>query len=310
MDTSQLVTNAVTDISESTGVTSETTTGIIDSFSEKARETGSVIEKLSTMLNNKLPDLILAAFILIFGILVIKVIKKFTGRIIDKGNIDKTAGGFLKSFIKVILDTILVIVVLNALGVPMASIIAVVGAAGLALSLALQQSLSNVAGGFIILFSKPFKVGDIIEFNDVTGKVENISILYTKIVSFDNKVSHIPNGVIANAKITNRTEKTMRRLELTYSIGYGDDYKKAKELISGVLSECKNAVMVPEPVVGIAEHGASAIIIDVKVWTNTDNYYALKYELNEKIKDVFDENGINIPYNQLDVHLIGEKKEK
>lgn len=310
MDTSQVVTNVVTDISETTGITSETTTGIIDTISEKARETGSVIEKLTIMLNNKLPSLILAAFILIFGLLIIKLIKKFTGRIIDKGNIDKTAGGFLKSFIKVILDTILIIVILNTLGVPMASIIAVVGAAGLALSLALQQSLSNVAGGFIILFSKPFKAGDIIEISDVTGKVENISILYTKIISFDNKVSYIPNGIISNAKITNRTEKSMRRLDLSYSIGYDSDYKKAKELITSVLKESKNAVMTPEPLIGIAEHGDSAIKIDVKVWTYTNKYYDLQYELNEKIKDIFDENGINIPYNQLDVHITGEKKEK
>lgn len=310
MDTSQLITTAVTDISDSTGITSETTTGIIDSISQKAKETGTIIENLSAMLNNKLPSLILSAFILIFGFLLIKLIKKFTGRIIDKGNIDKTAGGFLKSFIKVILDTILLIVVLNALGVPMASIIAVVGAAGLALSLALQQSLSNVAGGFIILFSKPFKAGDVIEVNDVSGKVENISILYTKIVSFDNKVSYIPNGIISNAKITNRTEKSMRRLDLSYSIGYDDDYKKAKELITDVIKESKNAVLQPAPVIGIGAHGESAVIIDVKVWTYTEKYYDFQYELNEKIKEVFDANGINIPYSQFDVHLIGEKKEK
>lgn len=308
MDTSQALTNAVTDISETTS--SDTTTNIINTFSEKARETGSLIENLTTMLNNKLPSFILAALILLFGFLIIKIIKKLVGRVIDKGNIDKTAGGFLKSFIKVILDTILLIVILNALGVPMASIITVVGAAGLALSLALQQSLSNVAGGFIILFSKPFKAGDVIEVNDVIGKVDNISILYTKIVSYDNKVSYIPNGVISNAKITNRTEKSLRRLDLTYSIGYGDDYKKAKELIMSVLNESKNAMMVPEPVVGMAEHGDSAIKIDVKVWTYTDKYYELRYELNEKIKDTFDENGINIPFGQLDVHLIDDKKEK
>jgi len=219
-----------------------------------------------------------------------------------------TAHGFLKSFIKSILYTIVVIIALTIIGVPMTSIVAVVGAAGLALSLALQQCLSNVAGGFIILFAKPFKAGDTIEINGVSGVVENISILYTQIATFDNKLSYIPNGIISNETIVNRTAKNTRRLDMEFSIGYNSDFRLTQSLIEEIIRKNKLAIQNPAPIVRMSSHGQSSINIDVKVWTKTDNYAELRYDLTEQVKEVFDENNISVIYNLLNVNVISGKE--
>lgn len=289
-----------------TSETLETTTvvnEVVEAFAEKAEETAGILEKLSDMMSAKLPSIIFAVIILIIGIIVSKFLLKFINRVISRANLDKTANGFLKSFIKAILYVVVIIVALTTLGVPMASIITVVGAAGLALSLALQQCLTNVAGGFIILFSKPFKVGDFIEINNIMGTVETISILYTRIVTPDNKVSYVPNGVISNENIVNRTTKSERRLDLIISISYDSDFRKACTIINEILEESTYALKNPESVVGMTAHGQSSIDIDVKVWVKNDDYMNLKYEILEKSKERFDENGIGIPYNVLDVNI-------
>ena len=204
----ETVTEAVTQITDQLSEASVTETNVVEALTEKAEQTVSIFSKLSDLLSEKLPAIIFALVILIVGLIAAKIITTLFGRVINKANVDNTAHGFLKSFIKSILYTIVVIIALTIIGVPMTSIVAVVGAAGLALSLALQQCLSNVAGGFIILFAKPFKAGDTIEINGVSGVVENISILYTQIATFDNKLSYIPNGIISNETIVNRTAKT------------------------------------------------------------------------------------------------------
>ncbi|MCQ2464601.1 MAG: mechanosensitive ion channel family protein [Oscillospiraceae bacterium] len=278
-------------------------TNVVDAISEKAEETATLFTKLSEMFSAKLPSLVFALIILVTGVVITKVILKAIKKMSSRSTLDKTANGFLHSFVSTVLYAIVIVMALNVLGVPMASIITVLGAAGLALSLALQQCLSNVAGGFIILGSKPFKVGDFIEINGVTGEVEGISVLYTKLLTPDNKLSYIPNGVAANEKITNYTVTQTRRLDLVFSISYENDFRKALEIISSVAAANPRALKNPQPVIRLTAHGSSSLDIDCKVWVKSSEYFDLRYDMMESVKEAFDENGIKIPYTQIDVSI-------
>ena len=185
----------------------------------------------------------------------------------------------------------------------MSSIITIFGAAGLAVSLALQNCLSNLAGGFIILFSKPFVAGDILEIDGSVGKVDTISILYTKIITFDNKTVFIPNGKVSEGKIINYTESPTRRIDLKFDISYAADYQKARELILTAAADNKLILKSPEPLVRMSAHSDHSVAIDVLVWVNNDDYFNVRYSMIESVKSSFDENGIEIPFSQLDVHI-------
>ena len=255
------------------------------------------------MFGEKLPNIVFALISFTIGFIITKIVLRIVSHMSSKSKLDKTANGFLHSFVSAILYAIVIVVSLNVLGVPMASILTVLGAAGLALSLALQQCLSNVAGGFIILISKPFKAGDFIEINGVTGEVEGISILYTKLRTPDNKLSYIPNGTAANERIINYTVTRTRRLDLVFSISYESDFRKAIEIIQSVIENNKLALNKPEPVVRLTAHGKSSLDIDCKVWVKSVDYWNLKYDLMEQVKEAFDEGGIEIPYTKVDVYM-------
>ena len=182
-------------------------------------------------------------------------------------------------------------------------ILVLMAAAGLAVSLALQNCLSNLCGGFIILFSKPFVAGDTIELDGSVGKVKSISILYTKISTFDGKTIFIPNGKVSDAKIINYTESPERRIDLTFDIGYNSDFRKARELILKIIDEDSLFLKTPEPIVRMTSHNESSVSIDVKVFVKNDDYNTARYNIIEAVKEAFDENGIEIPYNQLDIHI-------
>lgn len=296
------VTEAVTSqLLETTAAVTEQ--DVVNVITEKAEETVSIFTKLSTIFSEKLPSLIIAVIIFIIGIIISKIIIRIMKKMTSKSNLDKTANGFLRSFISAILYTLVVIITLNVMGVPMASIITVLGAAGLALSLALQQCLSNIAGGFIILFSKPFKAGDYIELNGIAGEVEGISILYTKILTSDNKLSYIPNGIASNEKIINYTVKKSRRLDIVFSISYDSDFRKAQSIVSEIVAKNPKAMKNPAPLVRMTSHNTSSIDIDCKVWVGSDDYWGLKYDLTEDVKEAFDQNGISIPYSTIDVNI-------
>jgi small conductance mechanosensitive channel len=220
-----------------------------------------------------------------------------------KSTVDNAAVAFLVSFIRVVLYTIVIVSALTLVGVPMSSIIALIGAAGLAVSLALQNYLSNLAGGFIILFSKPFKSGDMIEIDSTTGQIKSINILYTKMLTSDNKTVLIPNGKVADAKIINYSEMPTRRLDMTFDISYSNDFEKAKEIIQGITDRNKLVHKDPEPLIRLGAHKESALEIVVKLWVANDKYYELFYDMSEAVKREFDKHGIEIPYNQLDVHI-------
>lgn len=251
-----------------------------------------------------LPHLIAAAVILILGVILTKVVTKILSRGLKRSKIDPTAHSFLQSVLKTVLYILVVIITLSALQVPMSSIIATIGAAGVAIALALQNSLSNVAGGFLIMFTHPFKCGDFIEINGVSGNVNAITILYTRLLTLDNKAVLIPNGTVSGATIINYTQEDYRRLDINFSIDYESDYHKAEKIIFDVINSNKLALNTPEmPFVTISAHADSAIKILARVWVKSSDYWNLNYQLLEQVKDKFDENGISIPYNKLDVHI-------
>lgn len=303
MNTETAVTD-ITDIITDQMTAQATELNVVEVMTEKAEETATLFSRLSEMFSAKLPSIIFAGVILVIGIIITKIVLKAIRKMSGRSTLDKTADGFLHSFVSAVLYSVVIIMSLNVLGVPMASIITVLGAAGLALSLALQQCLSNVAGGFIILISKPFKAGDFVEINGITGEVEGISILYTKLLTPDNKLSYIPNGVAANDRIVNYTVTKSRRLDLVFSISYDSDFRKAIEVIREVVNSCPGALKTPEPVIRLTAHGSSSLDIDCKVWVRSSEYFDLKYDLMESVKDAFDENGIEIPYTKLDVNMI------
>lgn len=305
-DITSAVTDAVTDAVTSPAVTDPSAAQqVVETFTEEAERTVTLLTKLTDALKDKFPSIVFAVIAFVIGILISKMILKAIGRAESKAKIDKTAHSFIKSFVGTILYAISVLVALNTLGIPMASIVAVVGAAGLALGLALQQCLTNVAGGFIILFSKPFKVGDYIEVSGQSGVVSSISILYTTICTYDNRIIHIPNGTITGSCIENRTQRSVRRLDMQIPVSYSQNFREAQKTIKEVLAANPKAKDKPDPVVRLAAFDASAMMIDIKVWVKTEEYFDLKYDLNEQIKAAFDSNGIVIPFNQLDVHVDG-----
>lgn len=273
---------------------------IIKNDAEKATD---FLTKLTDTLKEALPTLLFALIIFLLGILISKIIIKIINKFMKRSTVDDAAVSFLVSFIRIILYTIVIVSALTFLGVPMSSIITLIGAAGLAISLALQNCLSNLAGGFIILFSKPFKSGDTIELDTSIGVVQSINILYTKIITFDNKTVMIPNGKITDAKIINYTELPTRRLDMTFDISYNNDFEKAKQIILDIAIENKLILNEPEPVVRLGSFKESSLEISAKFWVKNEDYLEASYDIAETVKVEFDKNNIEIPFNQLDVHM-------
>lgn len=299
---SEIITETVISATdETTAVTTQS------AISEQVSKTAGLLEKALDHFGKALPTLIMAFAILIVGVIIVRLLSRFIKRSLNKTNIDSAAKNFLLSLIRITLYTIVIIMALTALNVPMSSIITVFGAAGLAISLALQSCLSNLAGGFIILFSKPFSAGDTIELDGSVGNVKTISILYTKIETFDGKIVSIPNGKVSEAKIINYTESPNRRVDLQFDISYDADFRTARKLITDIITSDKLIINDPEPIVRMSAHNESSVSIDVRVWTANDNYNTVRYGLIESVKESFDKNGIEIPFNQLDLNIKRKK---
>ena len=304
-------TTIISSVSESVSETETEVTSIIEdllanasmSTQEEKDRLGEIFASLGTTIKNSIPSLLFALFIFAAGIAISKgLLKIFTG-FMEKTNTDHTAISFLRSLVKILLYTIVFIITLSILNIPMTSIIAVISAAGLAVGLALQNSLSNLAGGFIILFSKPFKSGDYVETNSVSGVVESISILYTKILTNYNKTIYIPNGKVSDSQIINYSEQPVRRVDLEFGISYSDDVEKAKSVIMDLAKSYDLVLKEPEPFVRLGVQAEDSLQIVVRLWTETENYWQVKFDFTEMVNKAFSENGITIPFRQLDVHI-------
>ncbi len=265
------------------------------------------IEGLAEKILNYLPTLFGAIVIFIAGSVLNRIIMNLFAKGVEKTRLDRTVHKFLASVIKILITALTLIIVLTVLGIPMTSIITVLGTAGVAVGLALKDSLSNVAGGVILLINRTIKVGDYVQIDSYEGTVDEISILYTKLTTVDNKDIFFPNGLIATSPFVNYSSEGKRRVDHTFGISYDNDYKKAIEAIRSVIDENKLILKNEEIFIRLSELASSSIDIKVRVWVKNSDYWTVYYDLLEQIKDKFDEEGISIPYNQLDVHVIENK---
>ena len=254
------------------------------------------MEIINEILIRVTPTVLMFIAVLVIGLVTSRLIIKLLKNILVKTNIDHTAVTFILSFVKVLLYIIIAITALATIGVNIASLLTAVGAAALTAGLALQDSLSNLASGMIILLNKPFVAGDILEFEGIKGRVENIKIFFTTIHTLDNKTVTIPNSRLTSNNVVNCTMVDKRRVDLKYTISYDDDISKVKGLIYTLISENDKIMNSPEPEVHVGAHLDSGIEIIVMVWTTPDDYYDVYYFMQENVKLVFDKNGITIPY--------------
>ncbi len=249
--------------------------------------------------------ILLAVVFLFIGVSLIKIIRRIVKKSLKRAGADVGVVQFLDSFIKVGLYIILGFMVAGGFGLDAASVVAVVGSAGVAVGLALQGSLSNFAGGILILLLKPFKVGDYIKEDSQgnEGTVTEIQMFYTKLLTFDGKTVVLPNGTLANTSLVNVTAANFRRLDVTVGISYDSDIKKAKAVLNRLINE--NPLVLPDKdkVVVVDDLADSSVVLAVKCHVKTEDYWTLRGELLENIKLCFDEEGIMIPYPQLDVHM-------
>lgn len=253
------------------------------------------------------PRLIGAIIVLFIGLRIIKILGNATARFFEKQKMDDSLKPFLHSLISALLKIILVITVLSMLGIEMTSFIAILGAAGLAIGMAFSGTLQNFAGGVLILILKPYKVGDFIEAQGYTGVVKEIQIFHTTLNTVDNKRVIIPNGGLSTNSLINYTSESIRRVDWTVSIAYGDSSETARKVISQICSSNSNILNEPELFIGLAKLNNSSVDFTVRAWTKTEDYWNVFFDINEKIYNTFGKNGLNIPFPQLDVH-IKEKK--
>lgn len=247
--------------------------------------------------------LIGAVLALIIGLWIVGKISKSLRKLMEKRDLDPSLRGFLGTLLSITLKVLVIISVLSMVGIQMTSFIAILGAASLAIGLSLQGSLQNFAGGIIILILKPFKVGDFIDGQGHMGTVEDIQIFTTQLKTVDNKVITIPNGGLANSAITNFSKKETRRVDWTFGIAYGDSYEKAREILMRLIEEDSRIHKDPAPFIALSSLGDSSVNIVVRVWLNAADYWNVFFEMNEKVYKTFSEEGINIPFPQMDVHL-------
>lgn len=250
--------------------------------------------------------LIGAIAVLVIGLWVIKILGNGFARFMDKRDMDESLKPFLKSLFKNILLVLLVLSVLSVLGIPMTSFVAIVGAAGLAIGLALQGTLQNFAGGVILLTLRPFKVGDYIEGAGMNGTVKEIQIFNTVLNTPDNVRVIIPNGKISNEAIKNYSAEDIRRVDLVFGIGYGDDIKKAKDLLTQMVESDERVLKDPAPQVVVGELADSSVNFKVRPWVAASDYWSFYFDFTERVKMEFDANNISIPFPQRDVHLFQE----
>ena len=253
------------------------------------------------------PDIVLAIITLFVGLWIIKLLSRTVRKVLTKREFDPSLTPFLVTLLNIALKAALVVSVIDMVGIEVTSFVAIIGAAGLAVGLALQGTLQNFAGGVIILILKPFKVGDVIDAKGYLGTVKEIQIFYTIINTFDKKVVYIPNGSLANSDMTNYSKEEDRRNEWTFGIGYGDDVDKAKELLKKLIDEDERILKDPEPFVALHSLGDSSVNIVVRTWSKADNLWPVYFDMNEKVYKEFPKHGLNIPFPQMDVHVHNSK---
>lgn len=249
------------------------------------------------------PKLLGGLLVLFIGLWVTKLITKAIGKSLTKSSIDQSLVPFLKSLTNIILKALLIITVMGMIGIEMTSFVAIIGAAGLAVGLALSGTLQNFAGGVIILILKPFKIGDFIEAQGFLGTVKEINIFSTLLNTPDKKLVIIPNGPLSTGALINYSAEPLRRVDWTFGIAYGDDVENFKKAINQFISEDDRILKDPAGFIGLSELADSSVNFAVRVWVDSPDYWGVFFDMNEKVYTKFPDYDLNIPFPQMDVHV-------
>lgn len=252
------------------------------------------------------PKLVLAIIVLIVGLWIIRLVLKGTNKAMERSNMDISLRKFLRSLFSILLKALLLISVASMIGIATTSFVAILGAAGLAVGLALQGGLANFAGGVIILIFKPFKVGDFIDAQGYMGIVHEITIFTTVLKTPDNKTVIIPNGALSNGSMVNFSTEPRRRVDMVFGIGYGDSIEKAKQVLTKLADSDPRVLKDPAPQIVVGELGDNSVNFTVRLWCESGEYWGVYFDTHEKVKLAFDEAGISIPFPQRDVHLYNQ----
>ena len=295
---------------------------LVEQVSETIQDTTVVnnmvdgVKKLATTpVSDWLPDLmkeylvpfgiklVAAIVVLILGRWVINLVKKGLTKMLLRRNADPSLNSFVMSLISVLLTFFLIMAIVGILGINTSSLVALLASAGLAVGMSLGGTLQNFAGGVLIIMFRPFKVGDFISAQGMEGKVSEIQIFNTHLLTMDNKEVILPNGILATGVMTNYSKQKTRRVDWVFSIAYGDDYDQAKSVLRGLCEKDERILKTPEPFVELGKLNNSSVDITMRVWVNVDDYWPVYFSMNEKVYKTFAQEGLNIPFPQVDVHM-------
>jgi small conductance mechanosensitive channel len=260
-------------------------------------------EELTTIVMSYGMQLLGALATLVIGLWIANIIIGVVRKILNRSKVDQSLNSFLCSLVAILLKVLVYITALSVLGVEMTSFVAILGAAGLAVGLALSGTLQNFAGGVMILFFKYFKIGDFIEAQGYMGTVKEIQIFVTILTTPDNKTIVLPNGPLSTGSLTNFSTQPQRRVDWTFGIGYGDDVDKAYEVLGKLIADDDRILKDPEPFMAVSALADSSVNIVVRVWVNAADYWGVHFRMNEMVYKTFDKEGLSIPFPQRDVHI-------
>lgn len=246
--------------------------------------------------------ILIATIVFVVGRFLIALLNKFIGRLMDRRKVDVSIKSFVRSLVNILLTVLLIISVVGALGVETTSFAALLASAGVAIGMALSGNLQNFAGGLIILLFKPYKVGDWIESQNVSGTVNEIQIFHTILITADNKMIYVPNGAISSGVVVNYSNQNTRRVEWIVGVDYGEDYNKVEQVARELLMQDKRLLDTPEPFVALHALDASSVNVVIRAWVKREDYWDVYFDINKAIYETFNENGINFPFPQLTLH--------
>ena len=261
-----------------------------------------IIDKLVELSISAGKNILMAVVVYIVGRFLISLIQKLLANMLSRRKVEISIQTFLKSLVSILLNVLLIISVVGALGVSTTSFAALLASAGVAIGMALSGNLQNFAGGLIILFFKPYKVGDWIEAQGTSGSVTAIQIMHTIVTTADNKVVYIPNGAMSSGVITNYSRMETRRVDWTVGVDYGEDIDKVKRIVEGLIAADSRILQTPAPVIALQTLDASSVNVTIRVWVPNAEYWNVYFEMNKKIYDEFNKQGIDFPFPQLTIH--------
>lgn len=264
----------------------------------------TILDKFIEWCASTVGTIVWALIVWVIGKKILKALLKVLGKALDRSRLDEGVTKFTMSLSKFAGNVVLVIMIIDILGFDTTSFIAVLGSAGIALGMSLQGSLANVAGGILILLFKPFAVGDYIVAGGYEGNVTTIDLLYTKLITIDNKTVTIPNGTLSNSSIVNVASQPQRRLDIQIGIGYSSDLKLAKKLLLEAMNKQAGVLTDKDIMVVVKSLDDSCVTLETRCWVMTSDYWNVRFALLEGYKEAFDDNGIEIPFNQMDVHIV------